>query len=71
MGRPQRRDASRTWALVNPASSSGVIAPARQPRMPGRKPAAPSSALVPVATVANPSYAASGAMTSSSSALQK
>ena len=39
VGSPQRREASRTWALVSPASRSGVTAPrSAAARMPGRKP---------------------------------
>ena len=54
VGSPQRREASRTWALVSPASRSGATAPrSSAARMPGRKPATASSALVPVATVAD------------------
>ena len=48
-------------ALVSPASSNGVTAPrSAAARIPGRKPATASSALVPVATWARPSESASG-----------
>ncbi len=71
VGRSHARDSARTSSLVRPASSRGVTAPrSAAARMPGRKPATASSALVPVATCARPCSAASGPSTSSSSALQ-
>src|SRR3954447_7151724 len=70
--RSQRRAAARTSSLVRPARASGVHAPAAAAaRMPGRKPATTSSALVPVTTSASPRSAASGIRTSTSSVLQK
>ena len=55
VGRSQARDAARTCSLVRPASRSGVAAPrSAAARMPGRKPATASSALVPVATRREP-----------------
>ena len=72
VGSPHRCEASRTCALVSPASRRGATAPrSSAARMPGRKPATASSAFVPVATVPMPRASASGVSTSISSALQK
>ena len=55
VGSPHRCEASRTCALVSPASRRGATAPrSSAARMPGRKPATASSAFVPVATVPMP-----------------